>query len=41
MNWLIRTGFLLICATKEDSGIVSAKKKMVLKKLEKWLHLNQ
>lgn len=25
MTWLIRTG-LLICATEEDSGIVSAKK---------------
>jgi len=35
MNWLIRTGFLLICATKEDSGIVSAKKKIGLKKARK------
>lgn len=46
MNLLIRTWLLLanlICATEEDSSIISAKKNIVLPyiKLEKWLHLNQ
>lgn len=31
MNWFIRTGFLLICATKVDSSIVPAKKTVLNK----------
>lgn len=26
MTWIIRNGFLLICGTEKDSGIVSDKK---------------
>lgn len=41
MTWLIRTGFLSICGTEEDSGIDSAKKQTLKERQKNYNYIQK